>query len=124
MTLLTEHIVNHPSQLKQLSLDELSALATEIRALIISVMSENAGHFGASMGVVELSIALHKVFNTPQDQIVWDVGHQSYAHKILSGRREEFNQIRKKEGISGFPKRACASSTRTFMEPSKSFIKV
>jgi len=104
VALLTEHIVNHPSQLKELSLDELFVLAREIRTLIISVMANNAGHFGASMGAVELSIALHKVFNTPEDQIVWDVGHQSYAHKILSGRRDEFVSIRQKGGISGFPK--------------------
>ena len=104
MALLTEHIVNHPSQLKELTLVELSELANEIRTLIISVMANNAGHFGSSMGAVELSIALHKVFNTPQDQIVWDVGHQSYAHKILSGRRDEFPRIRQKDGISGFPK--------------------
>ncbi|MBT4776439.1 MAG: 1-deoxy-D-xylulose-5-phosphate synthase, partial [Crocinitomicaceae bacterium] len=103
MALLTEHIVNHPSQLKELTLVELSELANEIRTLIISVMANNAGHFGSSMGVVELSIALHKVFNTPQDQIVWDVGHQAYAHKILSGRRDEFPRIRQKDGISGFP---------------------
>ena len=93
-----------PSDLKKLDLTELPKLSEELRQFIIEIVSSNPGHFGASLGVVELTVALHYVFNTPYDRIVWDVGHQAYGHKILTGRREEFHTNRKYKGISGFPK--------------------
>ncbi len=99
---LLEHI-NYPADLKQFSEDELDQISYELRQFIIDVVSTNPGHFGASLGVVELTVALHYVFNTPHDQIVWDVGHQAYAHKILTGRRTKFHTNRKFKGISGFP---------------------
>lgn len=92
-----------PSDLKKLDLTELPKLSEELRQFIIDIVSTNPGHFGASLGVVELTVALHYVFNTPYDRIVWDVGHQAYGHKILTGRREEFHTNRKYKGISGFP---------------------
>ena len=93
-----------PSDLKKLDLTELPKLSEELRQFIIDIVSYNPGHFGASLGVVELTVALHYVFNTPFDRIVWDVGHQAYGHKILTGRRKEFHTNRKYKGISGFPK--------------------
>ena len=96
--------VNTPEDLKKLSLDELPQLCDEIRTLIIDVMSVNQGHLGASLGAVELAVALHYVFDTPEDKVIWDVGHQAYAHKILTGRKDLFHTIRKYKGISGFPK--------------------
>ncbi|MGE0079038.1 MAG: 1-deoxy-D-xylulose-5-phosphate synthase [Bacteroidales bacterium] len=97
--------INSPDDLKKLKLDDLELLSTELRQFIIDVVSDNPGHFGASLGVVELTVALHYVFNTPYDRIVWDVGHQAYGHKILTGRRDVFHTNRKYKGISGFPKR-------------------
>lgn len=97
--------INKPSDLKKLKKNQLPALCKELRNYIIDVVSENGGHFGASLGVVELTVALHYVFNTPVDQIVWDVGHQAYGHKILTGRRNVFPTNRKYKGLSGFPKR-------------------
>ena len=97
--------INGPADLKILGLDKLDELAGEIRKLIIETVSKNGGHLAPSLGVVELTIALHYVFDTPKDKIVWDVGHQSYAHKIITGRRDRFHTLRKYEGISGFPKR-------------------
>lgn len=96
--------INSPEDLRRLSLQEKKKLAEEIRNLIIDVTSKNGGHLASNLGIVELTIALHSVFNTPIDKIVWDVGHQCYVHKILTGRREEFQNIRKFGGISGFPK--------------------
>ena len=96
--------INGPADLKILGQDELLQLSTELRQFIIDEVSSNPGHFGASLGVVELTIALHYVFNTPYDQLVWDVGHQAYGHKILTGRRDVFHTNRKYKGISGFPK--------------------
>ncbi|MGC9374038.1 MAG: 1-deoxy-D-xylulose-5-phosphate synthase [Bacteroidales bacterium] len=93
-----------PEDLKKLSIEDLPKLSQELREFIIDVVSSNPGHFGASLGVVELTVALHYVFNTPYDKIVWDVGHQAYGHKILTGRREVFHTNRKYKGISGFPK--------------------
>lgn len=93
-----------PSDLKKLELAELPKLSEELRQFIIDVVSSNPGHFGASLGVVELTVALHYVFNTPYDRIIWDVGHQAYGHKILTGRQEVFHTNRKYKGISGFPK--------------------
>jgi 1-deoxy-D-xylulose-5-phosphate synthase len=102
--LLTQ--VNSPADLKQLSRDQLHQLCQELRQYIIDIVSVHGGHFGASLGVVELTVALHYVFNTPYDQLVWDVGHQAYGHKILTGRREAFTTNRKYTGLSGFPKRS------------------
>ena len=95
--------INSPSDLRNLQEDELADLCSEIRKFIIEHLSNNPGHFASSMGAVEIAVALHYVFNTPEDKIVWDVGHQAYAHKILTGRRDEFANMRKKGGISGFP---------------------
>jgi 1-deoxy-D-xylulose-5-phosphate synthase len=98
--------VNSPSDLKILSESDLAQLATEIREQMVKVISRNGGHLASSLGTVELTIALHRVFESPHDKIIWDVGHQSYAHKMLTGRREKFNSIRQYGGISGFPVRA------------------
>ena len=97
--------IDSPSDLKKLDVSKLVKLSKELRQFIIDVVSVNGGHFGASLGVVELSVALHYVFNTPYDQLVWDVGHQAYGHKILTGRRDIFHTNRKYKGLSGFPKR-------------------
>jgi 1-deoxy-D-xylulose-5-phosphate synthase len=97
--------INAPKDLKKLDQAQLVQLSSELRQYIIDVVSVYGGHFGASLGVVELTVALHYVFNTPDDQLVWDVGHQAYGHKILTGRREEFHTNRIYKGISGFPKR-------------------
>jgi 1-deoxy-D-xylulose-5-phosphate synthase len=101
---LLEHI-NSPNDLKKLSQNQLPQLAKELRDFIIDIVSKKEGHLGASLGVVELTIALHYVFNTPEDLLVWDVGHQAYGHKILTGRRDVFHTNRQLHGISGFPKR-------------------
>src|SRR6056297_4159639 len=92
-----------PEDLKKLNIENLPQLSQELRQFIIDVVSSNPGHFGASLGVVELTVALHHVFNTPYDKIVWDVGHQAYGHKILTGRRDRFHTNRKYKGLSGFP---------------------
>ncbi len=99
------HIQN-PVDLRQLKEEQLPKLAKELRDFIIDIVSVKEGHLGASLGVVELTIALHYVFNTPKDLLVWDVGHQAYGHKILTGRREKFDTNRQLDGISGFPKRS------------------
>lgn len=96
--------VNLPEDLKTLTEEELQVLASDVRRCIIDVVATNHGHLASSLGVVELSIALHYVFNTPYDKLVWDVGHQAYPHKILTGRKSEFHTNRKLNGISGFPK--------------------
>ena len=96
--------IESPADMKQLKPDELIQLSNELRQFIIEVVSSNPGHFGASLGVVELTVALHHVYNSPHDQIIWDVGHQAYGHKILTGRRDIFHTNRKYGGISGFPK--------------------
>jgi 1-deoxy-D-xylulose-5-phosphate synthase len=96
--------LNSVQDLKRLKFQELNALAREIRELIVDVVSSNGGHLASNLGAVELSIALHRVFNSPEDKIVWDVGHQCYAHKILTGRFAEFSSLRKYEGLAGFPK--------------------
>jgi len=97
--------IDSPIELRRLPISDLPGLARELRDCIIEVVSTKEGHLGASLGVVELTIALHYVFNTPDDRLVWDVGHQAYGHKILTGRREAFPGIRQKGGISGFPRR-------------------
>lgn len=98
--------INYPSDLRKLQEKDLVQVSQELRQFIIDEVSTNPGHFGASLGVVELAVALHYVYNTPYDQIVWDVGHQAYAHKILTGRRKDFHTNRLYGGLSGFPKRA------------------
>ena len=98
--------VNSPADLKKLKKSQLPKLCDELRQYIIDVVSVYGGHFGASLGVVELTVALHYVYDTPYDQLVWDVGHQAYGHKILTGRRENFITNRKYKGLSGFPKRS------------------
>lgn len=98
--------INSPDDLRQLPETELPQLARELRDFIIDIVSVKEGHLGASLGVVELTIALHYVFNTPEDLLVWDVGHQAYGHKILTGRKEQFDTNRQLGGISGFPKRS------------------
>ncbi len=95
--------INSPSDLRKLSTEQLSILSDELRSFILDVVSANPGHLGASLGVVELTVALHYVFNTPVDKLIWDVGHQAYGHKILTGRRDLFHTLRKSGGISGFP---------------------
>src|ERR1043166_9531620 len=98
--------INYPSDLRKLKEEELPQLCKELRQYIIDVVSEKGGHFGASLGVVELTVAIHYVFDTPDDLLVWDVGHQAYGHKILTGRRNNFHTNRIYKGISGFPKRS------------------
>ena len=98
--------ISNPKDLRKLEKSDLQQVVNELRDFIIESVSINGGHFGASLGVVELTVALHYVFNTPKDLLVWDVGHQAYGHKILTGRRKRFNTNRKLKGISGFPKRS------------------
>ena len=98
--------INSPSDLRKLSKTDLPQVSEDLRQFIVDVVSEKGGHFGASLGVVELTVALHYTFNTPSDQLVWDVGHQAYGHKILTGRRDNFHTNRIYKGISGFPKRS------------------
>jgi 1-deoxy-D-xylulose-5-phosphate synthase len=98
--------INYPSDLRKLEEAELPQVCNELRQYIIDLVSKKGGHFGASLGVVEMTVALHYVFNTPYDQLIWDVGHQAYGHKILTGRREIFHTNRIYKGLSGFPKRS------------------
>ncbi|MBQ7953372.1 MAG: 1-deoxy-D-xylulose-5-phosphate synthase, partial [Clostridia bacterium] len=100
---MLEHIDN-PSDLKKLNNDELNLLSAEIREFLVENVSKTGGHLASSLGVVELTLALHKVFNSPEDKIVWDVGHQAYVHKIVTGRKDRFDTLRKYEGLSGFPR--------------------
>ena len=96
--------VNTPEELKKLTLKEKEILSQEIRKFILQIVSENGGHLASNLGVVELTIAIHSVFDTPKDKLIWDVGHQSYVHKILTGRKDKMNTLRKLDGLSGFPK--------------------
>ena len=98
--------VDYPSDIRQLSLPQLKQLCTDIREYMVDTISEIGGHFGGGLGTVELTVAIHKVFNTPHDLVVWDTGHQAYPHKILTGRKEALNRIRQYGGISGFLKRS------------------
>lgn len=98
--------INSPADLKTLAVSELPAYCEEVRHYILHSLAEGTGHIGSSLGAVELAVALHYVFDTPDDRIIWDVGHQSYAHKIITGRRDEFRQLRTKGGIGGFPRRS------------------
>ncbi|MDA8096846.1 MAG: 1-deoxy-D-xylulose-5-phosphate synthase [Clostridia bacterium] len=104
MTEILERI-NTPRDLRPLSLDDMDTLAGEIRELIVQTVSQTGGHLAPSLGVVELCLALHRVFQAPNDRIIWDVGHQCYAHKIITGRRDQFGTLRQYEGLSGFPSR-------------------
>ena len=97
--------VNDPADLRRLSIAELNKLAEEIRKLIINTVASTGGHLASSLGTVELTLAVHFVFNTPEDKLIWDVGHQSYAHKIVTGRKNKFSTLRTRGGLSGFPKR-------------------
>ncbi len=97
--------INSPSDLRQLDHEQLEPLAAELRTFLIDSVAKTGGHLSSNLGVVELTIALHYVFNTPEDRLVWDVGHQTYPHKILTGRREEMSNLRKEKGIAGFPRR-------------------
>ena len=97
--------INHPQELRKLTHEQLPELAKELRQFIIDIVATKEGHLGASLGVVELTIALHYIFDTPSDKLIWDVGHQAYGHKILTGRKAIFDTNRQLKGISGFPKR-------------------
>lgn len=100
-------LIDEPIALREkISEDQLQQVCQELRQYIVDIVSEKGGHFGASLGVVEMTVALHYVFNTPYDQLIWDVGHQAYGHKILTGRRDDFHTQRKYKGLSGFPKRS------------------
>src|SRR5579871_5975393 len=98
--------IDAPADLRKLPESELPALADELRQYLIDTVSQMGGHFAAGLGVVELTVALHYVFDTPYDRLVWDVGHQAYPHKVLTGRRDELGTIRKKDGLAPFPRRA------------------
>ena len=98
--------VKHPVDLRKFNNRDLKQLAKELREELIDVVSVTGGHLGAGLGVVELTIALHYVFNTPKDKLVWDVGHQAYPHKIITGRRDKIRTLRKGGGLSGFTKRS------------------
>ncbi|MCI1991321.1 MAG: 1-deoxy-D-xylulose-5-phosphate synthase, partial [Oscillospiraceae bacterium] len=95
--------IKSPGDLKGLSSEQLKRLCSEIRTRIIRTVSTNGGHLASNLGVVELTVALHRVFSSPDDRIVWDVGHQSYTHKMLTGRADRISTIRTKGGLSGFP---------------------
>ncbi|WP_044529718.1 1-deoxy-D-xylulose-5-phosphate synthase N-terminal domain-containing protein, partial [Herbaspirillum sp. B65] len=97
--------INDPADLRRLTRHQLKPLAEELRGFLLDSVSKTGGHLSSNLGTVELTIALHYVFNTPEDRIVWDVGHQTYPHKILTGRRERMATLRQQEGISGFPRR-------------------
>src|SRR6185295_13246889 len=98
-------VVNSPADLRRVPADQLPALCQEIRDLIISTVAEVGGHLGSNLGVVELTVALHRLLDTPQDKIVWDTSNQAYTHKLLTGRREQFQTLRQYGGLSGFCKR-------------------
>src|SRR5512135_323677 len=97
--------INSPDDLRKLQREQLPQLATELRAFLVESVSKTGGHLSSNLGTVELTIALHTIFNTPEDKLVWDVGHQTYTHKILTGRRAAMSGLRMAHGISGFPKR-------------------
>jgi 1-deoxy-D-xylulose-5-phosphate synthase len=96
--------INSPDDIKKLDINSLEKLAQEVREFLIEKVSKTGGHLASNLGVVELTLALHTVFQTPNDKIIWDVGHQSYVHKIITGRKEQFDTLRQLDGISGFPK--------------------
>ena len=96
--------IKSPADLKQLTYPEMTALCGEIREFLIQTVSQTGGHLSSNLGVVELTVALHKVFDTPLDRLVWDVGHQCYPHKLLTGRMEQFHTLRQENGLGGFPR--------------------
>jgi 1-deoxy-D-xylulose-5-phosphate synthase len=98
--------IDSPTDLRKLPESDLVPLAQEIRDVIIDTVSKVGGHLAPCLGVVELTLALHYVFDTPEDKLIWDVGHQAYAHKLITGRRDQFHTIRQYKGLSGFPKRS------------------
>ena len=98
--------INFPSDIKKLSENNLQELSDEVRVEMINAVSETGGHLGAGLGVVELTVALHYVFDTPNDKLIWDVGHQTYPHKILTGRKDKIRTLRQGKGLSGFTKRS------------------
>ena len=98
--------INFPADLRKLSESQLQDLSNEVRAEMISAVSQTGGHLGAGLGVVELTVALHYVFDTPNDKLIWDVGHQTYPHKILTGRKSKIKTLRQGNGLSGFTKRS------------------
>ena len=97
--------ITDPSFIKNLSIQEMQVLCDDVRTFLIDSLSQTGGHVSSNLGVVELTVAMHKVFNTPEDKFIWDVGHQVYTHKILTGRAQRFNTLRQYKGLSGFPKR-------------------
>ncbi|MGL6155466.1 MAG: 1-deoxy-D-xylulose-5-phosphate synthase N-terminal domain-containing protein, partial [Ralstonia mannitolilytica] len=106
MTYELLNTIDDPADLRRLDRRQLGPLADELRAFVLDSVSQTGGHLSSNLGTVELTIALHYVFNTPEDRIVWDVGHQSYPHKILTGRRDQMSTLRQLDGISGFPRRS------------------
>ena len=98
--------INEPAALRRLPREHLATLARELRQFLLESVARTGGHLSSNLGTVELTIALHYVFDTPRDRIVWDVGHQSYGHKVLTGRREQMGTLRQQGGISGFPRRS------------------
>jgi 1-deoxy-D-xylulose-5-phosphate synthase len=98
--------IRDPADLRQLSLADVPALADELRELLVQTVSRTGGHLGPNLGVVELTIALHRVFESPRDRILWDTGHQAYVHKLLTGRAASFDRLRKRGGLSGYPKQS------------------
>ncbi len=98
--------INSPSDLKKIPAAQIPGLAKEVREFLIDRVSKTGGHLGPNLGVVELTIAIHRVFDSPKDSIVWDTGHQSYVHKMFTGRLDQFSELRKKDGISGYPARS------------------
>ena len=114
--------IDSPQDLKSLSIEELYQLAEEIRNEIVCTVSQTGGHLAPNLGAVELTLALHFVFDAPGDLIIWDVGHQAYAHKIITGRRERFNTIRTHGGISGFPKRSESPRSSSYSRTTRSSV--
>ena len=113
--------INFPSDLRKLSENDLEKVSNEVRKEMISAVSETGGHLGAGLGVVELTVALHYVFDTPNDKLIWDVGHQSYPHKILTGRKNKIRTLRQGNGLSGFTKGSYSLSD-LFVNPDKPFL--
>src|SRR6187431_2595091 len=108
--------IREPADLRAMSFPELDDLAGEIRDFIVQAVAENAGHLGSNLGVVELTLALHRVFESPTDAILWDTGHQAYVHKIVTGRQQAFEHLRQAGGLSGYPSRE--ESSHDFIENS------
>ena len=104
--------IDSPAELRRFDESELRAVADELRAYLIESAGKSGGHFGANLGVVELTTALHYLYDTPEDRIVWDVGHQAYPHKILTGRRDRIHTVKQKDGVAPFPKRCLLYTSR------------